>query len=102
MATGKLELLREHQLAPAFRKALKAAGEGVIAVPFWGKGAAKLLGLDSEGDVRVICNLDQPGCNPYVIEALRDLKIKVKTHPRLHAKIYATEALAIVGSSNAS
>lgn len=102
MAGEIVELLREHELAPAFRKALKRAGSAVIAVPFWGKGAVKLLGLDAGHVVRVICNLDHPGCNPFVIEELRKHKVRVRTHRRLHAKLYATDAAAIVGSSNAS
>ncbi len=102
MAAKTPKLLREHQLAPAFRTALRRAGAGVIAVPFWGKGAVKLLGLDAGLSVRVICNLDHPGCNPFVIEELRKHKVRVKTHPRLHAKIYATREEAFVGSSNAS
>ncbi len=102
MAGDVVELLREHQLAPAFRKALKRAKSGVIAVPFWGKGAVRLLGLDAGHAVRVICNLDHPGCNPFAIEELCKHKVKVRTHRRLHAKLYATDAVAIVGSSNAS
>lgn len=102
MAGDIIELLREHELAPAFRRALKRAKSGVIAVPFWGKGAVKLLGLDAGNVVRVICNLDHPGCNPFVIEELRKHKLQVRTHRRLHAKLYATGAMAIVGSSNAS
>lgn len=102
MAGDIIELLREHELAPAFRKALKRAKSAVIAVPFWGKGAVKLLGLDVGHAVRVICNLDHPGCNPFVIEELRKHKVKLRTHRRLHAKLYATGAVAIVGSSNAS
>jgi hypothetical protein len=102
MAGNIVELLRAHELAPAFRAALERAGSAVIAVPFWGKGAVKLLGLDAGYPVRVICNLDHPGCNPSVIEELRKHKIRVRTHRRLHAKFYATDAEAIVGSSNAS
>lgn len=102
MAGDIVELLREHELAPTFRAALKRAGSAVIAVPFWGKGAVTLLGLDAGHAVRVICNLDHPGCNPLVIEELRKQKVRVRTHRRLHAKLYATDATAIVGSSNAS
>ncbi len=102
MAGEIVDLLREHELAPAFRKALKRAGSAVIAVPFWGEGAVELLGLDAGHVVRVICNLDHPGCNPFVIEELRKHKAKVRTNRRLHAKFYATDAVAIVGSSNAS
>ena len=95
-------LLREFDVAPAFKTALRQAAEAVVAVPFWGKGAATTLGLTRKAPVRVICNLDHPGCNPDAIDKLLDLGLRVRTHRRLHAKIYATPALAIVGSSNVS
>jgi hypothetical protein len=98
----ELKLLREDKLAAVFRKAMSRGDNSIIAVPFWGRGAVATLGLTSGARLRVICNLDHPGCNPDVIAELRKLKIKVKTHPRLHAKIYATPDLAIVGSSNVS
>lgn len=99
---GQPALLREYEVAPAFRKAMRGSGEAMIAVPFWGKGAVKTLGLKAGAPVRIICNLDHPGCNPWVIEQLLDLRIRVRTNRRLHAKIYATSDLAIVGSSNVS
>jgi hypothetical protein len=73
-----------------------------VAVAFWGKGGAAKLGLQGREDARVICNLDHVGCNPEAVEELRNLGIQVKTHPHLHAKIYATPTVAIIGSSNAS
>ena len=97
-----LELLREHEVASAFKTARRKGAQASVAVAFWGKGGATKLGLKKAEDVRVICNLDHVGCNPEAIQEVRDLGIKVKTHPRLHAKIYATEAVAIIGSSNAS
>ena len=97
-----VRLLRENQLAATFRKAIRQHPEAVVAVPFWGKGALQTLGLSRKMPVRVVCNLDHPGCNPDVIADLRALGLKVRTHPRLHAKIYATRVMAIVGSSNVS
>jgi len=97
-----LQLLREHQVAPAFREAKNRAHNIVIGVPFWGRGAVATLDLSKSNSVRILCNLDQPGCNPDVIAEIRSLGISVRTNPRLHAKIYATEAMAIVGSSNVS
>lgn len=96
------KLLREHEVAEHFRKAMRASSNPVVAVPFWGKGAIDTLGFTEERPVRILCNLDHPGCNPEVIAEIRELGFKVKTHPRLHAKIYATEHVAIVGSSNVS
>lgn len=97
-----IELMRESQVAGKFKKLVASGTEAVIAVPFWGKGAATLLGLRKGMQLRVVCNLDHPGCNPDAIAEIRKLGIQVKTHPRLHAKIYATSAGAIVGSSNVS
>jgi hypothetical protein len=97
-----LKLLREHEVASAFKAARRNGGQASVAVAFWGKGGAAKLGLKGSEDARVICNLDQVGCNPEAIKELRDLGIQVKTHPRLHAKIYATPAVVIIGSSNAS
>jgi hypothetical protein len=97
-----IQLLREHEVAAQFRQARKRAKLSIVAVAFWGKGAAKKLGLTSDTRVRTICNLNHPGCNPEAIEELRELGIKVRSNPRLHAKIYATEHVAVVGSSNVS
>jgi hypothetical protein len=98
-----LELLREHEVGPRFRKIKKDASEVVVAVPFWGKGAIKMLGLDNGKKARIICNLSSMACNPYVIEALMKQKaVNVRSHPRLHAKIYVGPNFGIVGSSNAS
>jgi PLD-like domain len=74
----------------------------MVAVPFWGRGGVQSLGLQRGSNVRIICNLDHPGCNPNVFEELCVLEIEVKTHRRLHAKICVTPTIAIVGSSNVS
>jgi hypothetical protein len=95
-------ILRETELPKKFRSLKKAASETLMAVPFWGTGAIKALGL-SAGKSRVICNLSSGACNPYEIAELKKLVgIKVRTNPRLHAKIYASRNFAIIGSSNAS
>lgn len=99
---GKIALLREFELGPAFRKAVRKGGQINIAVPFWGTGAIKTLGLSKDDSVRIICNLYHPGCNPDVIADLIDLGLDVRMHRRLHAKVYATPHVAFVGSSNVS
>ncbi len=101
-ATDAFSLLREHEVAPAFVAAMRGASDIMIAVPFWGRGAVERLALRKGRPARIVCNLDHPGCNPSVIEALLDRKFKVRTNRRLHAKIYVTSDVAIVGSSNAS
>jgi PLD-like domain len=98
-----LTLLREDQLAGRFRVLKSKAVDVIIAVPFWGKGAVKMLGLGRGQRARLLCNLTSTACNPYVIEELKTFKsLKIRSNPRLHAKIYASQSFAIVGSSNAS
>lgn len=97
-----LQIVREQKMASELRKALRGNTRAMIAVAFWGNGAAKALGLHKGSNVRIICNLGHPGCNPDAIDELRKLRLKIKSHPRLHAKIYVTQSIAIVGSSNVS
>ena len=81
-----------------------------IAVPYWGKGAAKALGLMSvKAKLRIICSLEQAeACNPYEIELLwkkaraSNGRVKIKTLGLLHAKVYMTNSWLAVGSANAS
>jgi hypothetical protein len=74
-----LELLREHQIGPRFRALMigaqkaKGAPIALIAVPFWGKGAIKILGLGGGKNVWIICNLNSTARNPHVIENLKKL-----------------------------
>jgi hypothetical protein len=103
MGKPMLKLLREDDIGPEFRSLKKGIPELLIAVAFWGQGAIKELGLSQGQKARVICNLNSSGCNPYVVETLIKTKgVTVRSHPRLHAKIYAGRDFAIVGSSNAS
>lgn len=97
-----LELIREHQIADAVRRIRRPREEIMVAVPYWGNEGAELVGLQKGQHVRIVCNLDSNGCNPYEVEKLVKLGAKVRSHPRLHAKIYVTNYGAIIGSSNAS
>jgi len=90
-------------LAPRFRTLTRDARRVLIAAPFWGHGAIQSLGINQLQNVLAICNLRTNACNPHVIAELMCLKgVSVRTHPRLHMKVYASEHFAIVGSSNAS
>lgn len=72
------------------------------AVAFWGSKVIELISGSPER-IKIICNIESGATNPYVIEKLIDLGVKVKTNKKLHAKVYlALDELAIVGSANAS
>ncbi|WP_168193475.1 phospholipase D family protein [Bradyrhizobium sp. NAS96.2] len=60
------------------------------------------LGLQNWKNVEVICNLESGGCNPYAIEELLKAGFEVRSHRRLHAKIYIFNERVIIGSSNVS
>lgn len=97
-----IKFIREDQLAKEF-KALAEPRTGIlIAAPFWGAGATKLLALAKRRRVRIICNFYALGCNPAEIAELHRIGVKVRSNTRLHAKIYAAGDFVILGSSNPS
>lgn len=97
-----MKFLTEKQVAKAVRDLIKGTADVRIAVAFWGKGGSDLLGVaGGQSKPRVICNLDSGACNPDELLSLAKCS-KLKTHPRLHAKVYWTPNGVIIGSSNAS
>ena len=97
-----IKFVREDQLATEFKK-LPETSEGImIAAPFWGVGAAKMLGLAKRKKIKVLCTFDALTCNPSELAALRLAGAEIRSNPRLHAKIYCAGGFAIVGSSNPS
>jgi hypothetical protein len=90
-------LLREGEVSTHFRKLAKGAKIVAVAASFWGKNAATKLGLSKKdrSRARILCNLDQIGCNPRAIKELFDLGLEIRSHRRLRAKIYAASKFAI-------
>lgn len=101
-----MEVLRGPAAETEIKGMLSKESQISVAVAYWGKGAIERLGLGSfRGQkFRVICNMRNGGCNPDEIRALIKLfgPDAVMTNDRLHAKVWLSERLAIVGSSNAS
>jgi hypothetical protein len=74
-----------------------------LAVSYWGRGAAERLGLLLSKDTRIVCDLLSGCCNPAEIERIRQLPgVQVRHLAGLHAKVYWTPTMMIVGSANAS
>lgn len=90
--------------------AIVVAGRNLrMAVAFWGAGAKEFLALGKRSDWKVICNLAMGGTNPDAIRALQDPvrcseghTTRIRESDRLHAKVFVSDAGAIVGSSNVS
>lgn len=72
-----------------------------FAVAFWGKGIIDELSIDPS-NTEIVCNLSMGGTNPDVIIELLDQGAVVRHSNQLHSKLYLTDSIAVIGSSNAS
>ena len=85
------------------REICRTDDELVLAVSYWGKDAAGYLGLQKSDKTRIVLNVAHGGTNPAELQVLADLfPERVRVHPDLYAKIYASRALGLIGSANAS
>jgi hypothetical protein len=79
--------------------------EIMLAVAFWGGDALDGLGMTDwrARNVRIICNATSGACNPKALRAMmQQFGPQLKTHPKLHAKVYWTPSKMLVTSANAS
>jgi PLD-like domain len=101
-----LQFLDQKALWPNLKKHLKRfKGKNLVAVPYLGKGAARLLGLQ-KGDI-LICALTERNAKsglvcPAEIEKLQRRGVAAYISDNLHAKIYLVGDRVVVGSANAS
>ena len=76
------------------------------AVAFWGDGAAKLLctcSAENSKDAKIVCDLSMGGTYPPELKKLgAPHNDKLRFLNGLHAKVYISDAGAIVASANAS
>ena len=94
---------------PAIQKQVKKVtgrtGDLMVAVAYWGDGAAERTGLSHRKNprqVRIVCDLLSGACSPDEIESMIRLGVRVKTLDRLHAKVWISGDRVILGSANAS
>lgn len=100
-----MQFLNEKDGLKAIQEMLGKADVASIVVAFWGSGATDALGLRKYWrSLRVVCNLESGACNPSEVEELLKLggNVEVRSDPRLHGKVYLTDAQLVLGSSNAS
>lgn len=99
-----VEVLTGEDILAACKSVLAADGEVVLAVSYWGDGATKAL-CESAccENVWIVLNVEHGGTNPTELRRLMELfPDRVRVSATLHAKIYASPTLAVVGSANAS
>ena len=100
-----MHFLPTESILPAVRKLIRADGDVVAAVAYWGTGAVSSTGISRKrnGTVRILCDLFSGSCNPGEIDkAIRQCSTEVKTLDGLHAKVWQNGNASIVGSANAS
>ena len=93
------------KIQQAVQTIMSRPGDVMAAVSYWGSLGEERTGLQSKENprrARIICDLDDVACNPFAIEGLRTRQLRVKTLPRLHAKVWISGDDVIVGSANAS
>ncbi len=77
-----------------------------VAVAYLGADAADLLKALQRGDL-LVCNASEQALrsgatSPDALNELLERGVRLRSHPRLHAKVYATTTRAFIGSANAS
>jgi HKD family nuclease len=102
--TEKLFLTEPKEILDRIRALFEQASVIKCAVAFWGDRAPFILGLRGlNKPIQIICNFESGATNPQVVRELLDIPgLQLRSHHKLHAKVYWTAQGAIVGSSNAS
>ena len=100
-----MEILNGADTRRELKKAVKASNENGnkvrFAVAFWGKGIIEDLSIDP-ANTEIVCNLSMGGTNPDVIGELLDGGAEIRHSDQLHSKLYLTDSIGVIGSSNAS
>lgn len=105
------EFLAGESIGLRLRKMIPEAKDASLAVAFWGRGAARQLGLEKRHAgggrrrTRILCDLMSGCCNPEEISLLmqlRDNGLEIRALEYLHAKVYLCDRAVIIGSANAS
>ena len=102
-----MRFLVDRQILRAVKRLARHDGELLVAVAFWGRGAARQTGiteraLQSAQPTRILCDLLSGACNPAEIRCLQESGVEVKYRPQLHAKVWISGNEVVVGSANAS
>lgn len=90
------------ELQNTLREAWADKSDARLAVAFWGRGAADLLGMSSANGARVICNLSLGGTFPDEVRTLLDRGAETRHLPTLHTKLGVVGGVSFLGSSKMS
>lgn len=91
------------ELLPEIQKMCSRDEDIYFAVSYWSGGAAERIKGFTKGQLHVVLDIHSGGTNPRDLRVLMEwLGDRVKIHPDLHAKVYASETLALLGSANAT
>lgn len=100
-APDHVKVLTGKELGEQIRQVCRGEN-AILAVAFWGKNAFTNLGLNRE-DVKIVLDVSAGGTNPTEFDTMKSSlgkRLHVLNH--LHAKLYASDAGAVITSANAS
>ncbi len=92
--------LNEVDIRDSIRSLFSNSKKIDCAVAFVGEKALDFIQDNSE--VKMICNLESGGTNPYTIQKLIERNVDIRTNPSLHAKVFIGDDKTIIGSANLS
>jgi len=99
------KFLKDGKILEAVKDVVDGGENCKLAVAYWGRGAAKKIGIaNAKGHkVDIICDPWGGACNKEELLALaRNPKVRLRHLKDLHAKVYLPSKGAVVGSANAS
>ena len=97
-----MRFVTDQALTTSIKSAVVRAARVKLAVAFWGKHAIELVGLNAHlGRAQILCDAFSGACDPSILSELV-ARHDVRFTSGLHAKVYWTPDVVVVGSANAS
>lgn len=98
-----VQVISNSEIFTAAKKICQSPDEVYLAVSYWSGGASEALQIHKHSNVRVVLDVEAGGTSARELKKLMNfLGDRLRIHKDLHAKIYASKNLALVGSANAS
>lgn len=77
--------------------------DAYLAVAYWSGGIAKHIQAFSRAKIHVVLDISAGGTSPEDLQFLMEwLEERVRVHPDLHSKVFASPQIAVLGSANAT
>lgn len=97
------KFIKGSETLQAIQDVFETKGDIYVAVAYWSGGAGRRLRRMAGGEFHIVLDVNAGGTSAReLLYLIKKFGEKVRVHPNLHTKIYASQKMAVVGSSNAS